>query len=317
MPHLDTSVGLAVAREPPGCDDDLVTTSHDSRRQGRPPLRILCQHDHGSCAACCGLYNFADRDDASMGRRLRRRTEAVLAAWPDVDALRQVRDELLAEESPSHLFSGVKVCPYAGYLDVDAGTLATRPPAALHRSARVGCLIHPRRHPEGTDLRDLAVYPRAVCEGHFCAPHEWLRPVEVALAQTAGHGRYGLVVTDAGLVKAITRALTERADGPLRLERLSSPSDTARTSLTALWELLLVDWPWRDPDPRRFGPFFVDGDEARERSLPSCLEANGPAHSTAERTILDAIGTRALGPDAGAALACLREALDEVVVEIQ
>src|SRR5688500_16387571 len=158
-----------------------------------PPLVILCQHEHGSCGACCGVYNFRDRSPAAEDARLRRRTERVGAAWPDTAALARARDELLALEKPDVLFHGVKVCPFAGYVD----------------EGRVGCLLHPSRHPRGEDLRDLAVYPREVCAGHFCAPHDWLRPRERALAQTVTGTFYGRVVTDAGLVKALASMLDE------------------------------------------------------------------------------------------------------------
>ena len=43
-----------------------MTTGSDSAdsRVQRAPLRILCQHDHGSCAACVRVYHFRDRSPA-------------------------------------------------------------------------------------------------------------------------------------------------------------------------------------------------------------------------------------------------------------
>lgn len=302
---------LPVSNTPP---DPSPAPSLDSRRHGRPPLRILCQHDTGSCAACCGLYNFVDRSAASTDRRLRRRTAAVRRAWPNVDALREARDTLLASEAPDYLFNGVKVCPFAGYVDdTDDDTDdddEVEPKANLDPGRRVGCLIHPLRHPTGEDLRDLAVYPKEVCAGHFCAPHDWLREREVAAAQTARHGRYGLVVTDAGLVKAVLRAVDDLAHTTATVVAIKR----ATSAFDDLWRLLVETWPFRDPDPRRFGGFFVDGDEANERSLPSCLAGVDSDATSAERSILDAIATRPL--DAGsaeAALVCLRASLGDVV----
>jgi hypothetical protein len=266
----------------------------DSRISARAPLRILCQHDGGSCAACCGVYNFVDRAAEATETRLRRRTDRVRQAWPNVEELRIVRDELLALERPEVLFSGVKVCPFAGYVE----------------EGRVGCLLHPSRHPTGEDLRDLAVYPKEVCAGHFCAPHDWLRPVEMDLAQTARGLAYGRVVTDAGLVKAIGRALGDVLGRPLRTDDVTACAD----ALAALWHALLESWPWRDPDPARFGGFAFDGDEAVERTLPTCLAGIGVDASAAERTILDALGTRALdASEALDALKALRQSVAAVV----
>ncbi len=240
-----------------------------------------------------------------MKRRLDRRTEMVAAAWPDVAALAAARDALLALEKDEVLFAGVKVCPFAGYVeDNDDG-------------GRVGCLLHPTRHPTGADLRDLAVYPKEVCAGHFCAPHDWLREREALLAQTARGARYGLIVTDAGLVKGVCALLDDR------LARRFTVDDIPRAAapLDVLWNLCW-DWPWRDPDPRRFGGFLFSGDEASERTLPSCLfgftAADGVLASPALQNVLDGLGTKL--DDAAVARACiarLSAALDEVAVAME
>lgn len=241
-----------------------------------PPPPPLCQHARGSCGACCGVYNFKERSPAAMDARLRRRTERVSAAWPDVLRLAAVRDELLAEERDDVLFATVKVCPFAGYVE----------------EGRVGCLLHPTRHPTGEDLRDLAVYPKEVCRDHFCAPHDWLRPLERALAQCAEGTGYGLVVTDAGLVKSVRALLEDELGRSLRDDDV----ERGRAALTTLWRELLA-WPFRDPDPRRFGGFYVIGDDAIERTLPSCLEGTGVTASKAERTVLDGLGTHVTSSD--------------------
>jgi hypothetical protein len=214
-----------------------------------------------------------------MRARLQRRTALVRAAWPDPDRLRAARDTLLDEERPTFLFAGVKVCPFAGYVDGEDDP-----------GERVGCLLHPTRHPTGADLRDLAVYPKEVCAGHFCAPHDWLRPVEADLAQTATGPTYGRVVTDAGLVKGVARLLADALGRPL----VAADVVRGREALGGLWRFLLEAWPFVDPDPRRFGGFVFHGDEAMERTLPGCLSGLAVAASAAERTVLDAIGTRAL-----------------------
>lgn len=265
----------------------------DSRVTTRAPLRILCQHAHGSCAACCGVYNFKDRNAEAEHARLLCRTERVRAAWPDEAALARVRDELLALEAPEILFAGVKVCPFAGYVDDE----------------RVGCLLHPSRHPSGADLRDLGVYPREICGGHFCAPHDWLRAREADLAQTARGLFYGRVVTDAGLVKALARLLDDALGRAFRGEELLRAQPALDAALATLWAELR-DWPWRDPDPARFGGFVFVGNEATERGVPSCLAGLSLAVEPAARAVLDALGTRALDEE-GARAALVR--LDDLV----
>jgi hypothetical protein len=266
----------------------------------KAPLRILCQHDHGSCAACCGVYNFRDRTPAAERARLERRSERVRAAWPNVDALARVRDDLLAVEKPDVLFAGVKVCPFAGYLD-DGG-------AANEGERRVGCMIHPSRHPQGEDLRDLAVYPREVCEGHFCAPHDWLRDREADLAQTATGTLYGRVVTDAGLVKALARLLDQALGRSFARADITRADAALQDALAQLWSLVDT-WPLRDPDPARFGGFVFAGNEAVERSLPSSVA--GLDVDATHRTVLDALGTRPLD-DATEAVRMIDDAIAAV-----
>jgi len=254
-----------------------------------PPERPLCQHTSGSCAACCGLYNFADRSPAAIARRVDRRTTRVQEAWPDVVRLEAVKAALLEEERAEILFAGVKVCPFAGWVE----------------GGRVGCLLHPSRHPDGEDLRDLAVYPKEVCRDHFCAPHDWLRPVEVALAQTCDGPSYGLIVTDAGMVKGIRALLEDELSATLTEAQVAR----GRDALGELWRALL-DWPYRDPDPRRFGGFHVINDDAFERTLPSCLAGLDVDASNTQRTVLDGLGTEVAGAEQ--ALAALAHLADVV-----
>ena len=170
-------------------------------------------------------------------------------------------------------------------------------------------MLHPSRHPDGADLRDLAVYPRAVCEGHFCAPHDWLRPHEVDLAQTVGGTFYGVVVTDAGLVKALALLLDEG------LARRFTRTDLARAdeALQALWSTLRT-WPHRDPNPRRFGAFAFAGDDATEQTLPSALAGRGVACARPLARVLDGLGSCFATDDAARrGIALLTERLDDVV----
>lgn len=267
---------------------------------GPPPSAPLCQHAGGSCAACCGLYNFQDRRPEAQHARLQRRTARVTACFddqgrPDIAGLAAARDALLDEERPQYVTHAIKVCPFAGYTGED----------------RVGCLLHPTRMPGGEDLRDLAVYPREVCAGHFCAPHEWLRPVEVTLAQTATGPLYGRVVTDAGLVKAV-RALLEEAMG-----RSLRPADVDahRARLHIFWRLVLEAWPYADPDPRRFGGVWMGHDDT-ERTLAG-VAALLPGRSRPFVTVLDAAGTASDPATVERAAQALDEALGELMIPLR
>lgn len=273
---------------------------HDSRISPRAPLTILCQHDHGSCAACCGVDNFVDRSHVARRARLRRRTHVVQGAGFDVERLREAKETLLAEERPGVLFADVKVCPFAGYVDGEDDP-----------SERIGCLLHPRRHPMGADLRDLSVYSQAVCAGHFCASHEWLRTIEIALAQTARGPGYGRVVTAAGLVKSVAHVLADARQRPLTVAAITRASG----ALGDLWRTLVHEWRFLDPDPRRFGAFIYDGDDATERTPPSCLDGLTSTATAAERRVLDALGTRRLldAAEAEEVLLVLRQSVTKAV----
>jgi hypothetical protein len=248
---------------------------------GPPPERPLCQHPGGGCAACCGVYNFVDRSPAAEHARLLKRTIAVAAAMPggvpDREALREARDRLLDDERPQHVTSAIRVCPFAGYLDDE---LPTAP-----GQGRVGCMIHPLRMISGEDHRDLAVYDRAICAGHFCASHDWLRPPEAEIAQTVGGTLYGRVVTDAGLTKALRALVEERIGRRLRAADVAR----ARAAIAAMLTQLLIDWPWASTDPRRFGGVVVDEDDIRERTVSS--DRFGRALGRPLRTLLDAAAT--------------------------
>jgi len=252
---------------------NMPLKEHDSRKAAAEPAQILCQHANGSCGACCGVYNFYERDEANTHRRLRRRTALVKSAWPNPKALERARDILMKEEKDDVLFAHVLVCPFAGFVDEED-------------DERVGCLLHPTRHPEGEDLRDLSVYPKEICRDHFCAPHDWLRPREIKFAQSVRGVDYGRIVTDAGLVKALLILVEEALGRSLKDDDFQKHP----THFDKFWQYLLK-WPHRDSDPYRFGAFFVTGDDAVERTLPSALEGYEIEASTKERTVLNGLST--------------------------
>ncbi|MCP4501292.1 MAG: hypothetical protein GY822_15135 [Deltaproteobacteria bacterium] len=270
---------------------------------GPAPDAPLCQSEIGSCAACCGIYNMRRRDDYTHHQRLLNRTRQVQRAWPDPKELKQVGAQIQSEEAADILYGTVRVCPFAGYVDLSQATTSTSnsnvEPSSVETSSskssnflRVGCLLHPLRHPAGEDLRDLGVYPKEVCAGHFCANHEWLRPREKAFAKTCPGNAYGRVVTDAGFVKSLIFLLEDKICRPLRDADFLSEGRTENWhQVWVQFWLTLLHWPFQDPDPQRFGSFFVSGDDAVEYSAKGCLAPWKIEASVHHERVLDALGS--------------------------
>jgi hypothetical protein len=209
-----------------------------------------------------------------MHLRLCRRTEAVRSADWDVKELRHVAAELARAEDGDLLFRAVRTCVFAGYVD-DGWT-------------RVGCMIHPRQHPDGTDLRDLGAYAdKEICAGHLCGPHQWLAVADRALLQAApSWNAYSMAVGESGFLKAALRWVAARRGAEVQAEALMTPEgQRAAASLLALFDA----WPFADPNPRRFGGFSFAGDEAYQRA-PSAARFPGVVTSV-EALMLDALGT--------------------------
>ncbi len=156
-------------------------------------MRPLCQREHASCGACCGLYNRADHDAASVRARLDARTDALAGVPRTASDFRAAAARIAASEPPS-LFPSVRVCPLLGWLDAER--------------TRVGCLAHPATT-GGPDLRDEGVYDASICESFLCPSHSWLSEEEAAIVDLACADAhlYGLVVTDVPFVRAVLDAV--------------------------------------------------------------------------------------------------------------
>ena len=219
----------------------------DSRISESAPSRILCQGTHGGCASCCGVLNHKDRKDVSVWQsQLKAQTHKVIGAHFEPQKLIELKEDFQKENRSQELYSSVKVCPFAGFLDGE----------------RLGCLIHPSRHPQGHDLRHLSVHSQPICAGHFCASHDWLRPIEMELINTAHGTFYGSLVSQPGLVKQLRGCVEDHLGRPLS----SKDFQLAPLAFKEFWEAI-SQWPYQDADPKRFGGFVFIGEEANAQTL--------------------------------------------------
>jgi hypothetical protein len=178
-------------------------------RRDRTALKPLCQSEHASCGACCGLYNRDDHGEAAIRRRLDERTTVLAGVERTLPAFRAAAARLAASEPPA-LFPSVRVCPLLGWLD--AGR------------TRVGCLAHPAAT-GGPDLRDAGVYDASVCESFLCPSHSWLSEEEAETVDVACADAhlYGLVITDVPFVRAVLEGVGRLAGERVGRRHLERP----------------------------------------------------------------------------------------------
>ena len=218
----------------------------DSRISETPPKKILCQGENGGCASCCGVFNDMDRKNTQWENKIKERTQHVVEANFDVTKLMQIKTEFLQKHAKDKIYDNIRVCPFAGFIETD----------------RLGCLIHPSRHPQKYDLRDLSVHNQKICDGHFCASHDWLRPTEVAFINTAHGTFYGLLVSQPGLVKQLRQCLEACLGRSLSEDDFMSQPEAFKQ----FW-LAIERWPHLDLNPQRFGGFVFIGRDANAESV--------------------------------------------------
>lgn len=212
----------------------------------------LCQPDGGkSCAACCGIYNYADSSREALAARLRARTERfrreVRGPGDLADFSRRTREA----EDQAKRFEVIHCCEYAGFLDDD--------------ERRVGCLLHPARN-GGADLRGVSFYGRELCEGHLCPSYHFLgRAEKLALIDGMDDWYlYGLCLTDIDLVKEYFRHAADRLGEALSPGALGAAK--AREIARRFFEFK-TGWPFRSSEENRFGRFYFDGSQHMIRRI--------------------------------------------------
>jgi hypothetical protein len=206
----------------------------------------LCQPDSGkSCAACCGLYNYADSSRRSLIGRLRSRTRRFRLMTEIQGGLERYREETLAEEDGSKRYEVIYCCEYLGFLD--------------EQERRVGCLLHPAQN-SGLDRRGRSFYGQELCAGHLCPSHQYIpkHQSQILIKIMDDWYLYGLCLTDIDLVTTYFRLLSDRIGEELKPEVFDNQAlkDIAREYFN--WK---GSWPFRSPDINRLGKYYFDGSQ--------------------------------------------------------
>ena len=224
--------------------------------------------------------------------QLQRRTEQVKAANFDVDQLIIIKTSFLKKNPSKTLYDSVRVCPFAGYVEEE----------------KIGCLIHPSRHPEGKDIRDISVHSQAVCAGHFCAAHDWLRPVEIAMINTCRGDFYGILVAQVGLVKKLRACIEEELRKPLTVQ----DCETNLNAFQNFWQTV-EQWPYASTNPRRFGAFVYIGKSGDAKTALSAQRFFNPELGKFWWQALDELASELHQPyQAAEALQCLQQTVTQL-----
>jgi len=216
----------------------------------------LCQPDaRKSCGACCGLYNYRGASRARLEEMLRRRTDAFEEMGsPTPEKLSAFSRRVRGAEPEGKLLETIYNCEYLGFLDPEG--------------RKVGCLLHPARHPgEVDDLRSCSFYGAELCAGHLCLSYQKLTPEEkfCVVHSLDDWYLYGICITDIDFCKAFFREASARlGEQP---SRRTLAGEEARRAARAFFRLK-VDWPFRTPEEGRFGKYCLAEDEYREDRIP-------------------------------------------------
>ncbi|MBI4764206.1 MAG: hypothetical protein HY787_06345 [Deltaproteobacteria bacterium] len=211
-----------------------------------PRLPVLCQPGAGkSCAACCGLYNYADSSRESLTRRLRARTRRFGEMTKTGDGLERYAKEISAVEDLRKRYEVIYCCEYLGFLD--------------EQERRVGCLLHPAQN-SGIDRRVGSFYGQELCAGYLCPSHQYIpkHQLKILIKIIDDWYLYGLCLTDIDLVTTYFRLLSDKIGEELKPGVFNNQAlkDIAREYFN--WK---ISWPFRSPDINRLGKYYFDGSQ--------------------------------------------------------
>ncbi len=207
----------------------------------------LCQPDSTkSCAACCGIYNYADNTRASLLKRFDYRTRLFSKVRRTEITLDVYRDAIRHREDAKRIYKTIYTCEFVGFVNADR--------------SRVGCMLHPLAN-NGNDQRHESFYGKEICEGHFCPSYQKLTTNEAltVLACLDDWYLYGSVITDIDFVKTFFRIVQDNLGAEILPRQVES--NTTLIAMLRSYFSLKVRWPYRDTTRPRFGKYYFVGEE--------------------------------------------------------
>ena len=207
----------------------------------------LCQPGgKKSCAACCGIYNYADNLKHSLLKRFAYRSQIFSKVRAGSLALDAYRDIVRHREDGKRIYRTIYTCEFVGFLN--------------RAKTKVGCMLHPLQN-QGRDLREKSFYGRDLCEGHFCPSYEKLcaHEARIVIDSIEDWYLYGAVITDIDYVKAFFKIVQDVLGEEVQPGRIK---DNPRLqSFLEEYFGLKTAWPFRDTARPRFGKYYFVGEE--------------------------------------------------------
>jgi hypothetical protein len=206
----------------------------------------LCQvNEHISCGACCGLYNVTNLSRQSLKGNLLIRTDLFTQTHRSVEGILAYKKEIETTENQYRPYPAFHHCPYIGMIG--------------ESSSRVGCLLHPlAAGNEGIDYRGLSYYGGMACRDYFCPTcHELKAETKKILRHLFSDWyEYGLIITEATLLKEIFREIERRQKRPVIADNILQSAQLT-CSLQRLCRLKL-NWPFLNPQQPTIANYFFE-----------------------------------------------------------
>ena len=167
----------------------------------------ICQESHGSCSACCGLFNL-ELSEKERKKWLDRSTEKFLQL-DLTDSMSVYRYRLSVEPGlrSKSILKDVYVCPFVGWVDID--------------KTKTGCLLHPVGSPDPTTKnldhpQSHSFYGETICQNYNCVSKskELAFPEDISEQTKTDPFLYGRLVSNHNLL-SVMRVITKDEKYPI------------------------------------------------------------------------------------------------------